>query len=291
MEQDSSIEKSKLEMSSPKKNYQKDKWFVCDPCGIACAVATYIFLVYGELVVLFVVVPAFPNMWVLMAVLIFTALVVLSISSHVKAMITDPGIVPHERTTEEEILSRRQQGEEIRFCKKCRSVKPDRAHHCSTCERCIHRMDHHCPWVNNCVGENNQKYFVLFTFYVMVTSVFGLAMAAWFFFQCAVQNFEGCDAILPGAVVFIMMIFGVFEGFLFSLFTCIMFCTQIHAIITDETGIESLKKENRNKLKWYDSLKEVFGSSPGFHWLSPYSDPPYSSSRGFSTLQSVLVNV
>ena len=47
----------------------------------------------------------------------------------------------------------------------------------------------------------------------------------------------GCDAILPGAVVFIMMIFGVFEGFLFSLFTCIMFCTQIHAIITDETVI------------------------------------------------------
>ena len=88
----------------------------------------------------------------------------------------------------------------------------------------------------------------------MATSIFGLGVVGLFFFNCAMQNFEGmfstkpvqlvfkhvhiilgCDAVLPAPLVFILMIMGVFEGFLFSLFTCIMFCTQVHSIITDET--------------------------------------------------------
>lgn len=76
---------------------------------------------------------------------------------------------------------------------------------------------------------------LLLQFYIMSMSVFGLGMVAWFFFRCVGQNFQNCDAFMPGPLAFILTLFGVFEGFLFSLFTCIMFGTQVHAICTDET--------------------------------------------------------
>ncbi|KUF90872.1 hypothetical protein AM588_10008218 [Phytophthora nicotianae] len=37
----------------------------------------------------------------------------------------------------------------IRTCRKCRALKPDRTHHCSTCRRCVLKMDHHCVYINN----------------------------------------------------------------------------------------------------------------------------------------------
>ena len=74
-----------LEMSR-----NSSKWFVQDPCGIACAVATYVFLIYGEIVALVIILPAFPTLGVAPIILLFTVLVILSIVSHVKAMLTNP---------------------------------------------------------------------------------------------------------------------------------------------------------------------------------------------------------
>ena len=50
--------------------------------------------------------------------------------------------------------------------------------------RCVRKMDHHCPWINNCVGENNQKFFVLFTFYIAIISLHVIALVAVLFVDC-----------------------------------------------------------------------------------------------------------
>lgn len=52
-----------------------------------------------------------------------------------------------------------------RYCALCRVYKPDDAHHCSECERCVYKFDHHCVFINNCVGRNNYKLFLVFLLY------------------------------------------------------------------------------------------------------------------------------
>jgi hypothetical protein len=61
-------------------------------------------------------------------------------------------------------------------CDKCNIQRPPRCHHCSICDRCILQFDHHCVWLNNCVGYNNYKNFLLTLFYLTVGCWYGIAM-------------------------------------------------------------------------------------------------------------------
>ncbi|KAF3829215.1 hypothetical protein GH733_003479 [Mirounga leonina] len=217
------------------------------------------------------------------------------------------GAVPKGNATKEFIESLQlKPGQVVYKCPKCCSIKPDRAHHCSVCKRCIRKMDHHCPWVNNCVGENNQKYFVLFTMYIALISLHALIMVGFHFLHCFEEDWtnllqaygltrEGtaearislhekkqppkvssteCSSFSPPTTV-ILLILLCFEGLLFLIFTSVMFGTQVHSICTDETGIEQLKKEERRwakKTKWMN-MKAVFGHPFSLGWASPFATP------------------
>ncbi|KAJ7794842.1 zf-DHHC-domain-containing protein [Mycena olivaceomarginata] len=57
-------------------------------------------------------------------------------------------------------------------CRKCGQQRPERAHHCRICKRCVLKYDHHCPVrVNQCVGLHNERHFVMFMAYLVIACV------------------------------------------------------------------------------------------------------------------------
>lgn len=96
-----------------------DYWFVWDPCGIVCAVLTYMLIMYGEFVVLVILAPPFPNLFTLVSVCIFTAFATLAVISHLKTMLTEPvsggrgvgGVTPASGSTPPCWLGKRLGGE------------------------------------------------------------------------------------------------------------------------------------------------------------------------------------
>ncbi|KAJ8385679.1 hypothetical protein AAFF_G00183920 [Aldrovandia affinis] len=174
-------------------------WFIRDACGIVCGLITWMLVFYAEFVVVFVMLLPSKNLaYSLVNGALFNCLAFLALASHFRAMCTDPGAVPKGNATKEFIESLQlKPGQVVYKCPKCCSIKPDRAHHCSVCKRCIRKMDHHCPWVNNCVGENNQKYFVLFTMYIALISLHSLVMVAFHFLYCFEEDWTKCSTFSP----------------------------------------------------------------------------------------------
>ncbi|KAL2002060.1 hypothetical protein VTN02DRAFT_742 [Thermoascus thermophilus] len=83
------------------------------------------------------------------------------------SMIEDPGYVPklgsrnQQRAVINELFDLWKFDDE-NFCVFCMIRKPLRSKHCRRCGRCVAKHDHHCPWIDNCVGANNLRHFVLY---------------------------------------------------------------------------------------------------------------------------------
>ncbi|KAI9716345.1 MAG: hypothetical protein M1812_005410 [Candelaria pacifica] len=97
-----------------------------------------------------------------------------------------------------------------RFCKKCQARKPDRAHHCSTCKRCVLKMDHHCPWLAGCVGLHNYKPFLLFLIYTTLFCWICFAVSSGWAWTAILSdgNFDGQE-IMPVNYVLLTVISGI----------------------------------------------------------------------------------
>jgi len=280
--------------------------FVNDICGILCVILSWCLILFAQYsVVTCIILPEQDTLYKTVNFIIFQLLLFLATVSHLKCVFTDPGSVSRGSATRAAIESLGLSEDTVLYkCQKCCAIKPKRAHHCSVCKRCILKMDHHCPFVNNCIGYCNQKYFVLFTFYIALVSTYTLVITVFHLINCIKNDWQFCESrsvlslftsdyytpvdaksnhTTPYTINYeiIIIVILIFESLLFAIFTLIMLVSQILSIYHDETGIESLKKEkysnrcvkNRSFIKRCKMLlKELNCNS-----LNPFSQISYAS--------------
>lgn len=149
-------------------------------------------------------------------------------------------------------------GHPNKWCRKCWAPKPERAHHCSTCGRCVLKLDHHCPWLAaKCIGHRTYPAFVhfllcitLLALYICIVSILDLVYAF--------TNPLGVNEVTPihelglaFAGLIITLVIGPFLGY------------HIYLISTNQTTIENVTP--------FQLLRHLPPLPPGSHSLS---DPP-----------------
>jgi len=215
---------------------------------------------------------------------IYTIMVTMALTCHIKTTLTDPGSVPASAVPTEE----QRKYEKLSMCSQCQTFKPPLSHHCRICNRCISRMDHHCPWMNNCVGAGNIKHFFLFLIYTWSCSVYCLLLLGWNYFFCASDDCEFNLVLTQLVRIMTLLCIAAF------LFTSSMIMNVVYGIITGVGTIDRLKKKATNTIN--DSIEEpvrlvdIFGIGPWYTWPIPI-DPIFEDIdyvMGFSTPQRLL---
>lgn len=216
--------------------------------------------------------------------IIFHILMLLFLTSYVRAMFTPAGTIPntpywregqfqmsddsdrrlrelirnidHGPLTQDEltflrslpVAERKQKKLGLRYCRKCQSFKPDRCHHCEPCGECVLRMDHHCAWIGNCIGFFNYKFFLQVLFYGICCTLFILA--------AMLPRLALVFQPILSTSFFFLHDFEVVIVYVACVFICaglvIFFSFHIHLTLSALTTIEHKEKFNH--------------SDPGFRW-------------------------
>ncbi|XP_055374344.1 palmitoyltransferase ZDHHC20-B isoform X2 [Condylostylus longicornis] len=159
-------------------------------------------------------------------------------------------------------VSNRTSNGAVRFCDKCKIIKPDRAHHCSVCGCCVLKMDHHCPWVNNCVNFTNYKYFVLFLGYALLYCIY-VAITSLENFIKFWQNELNITGMGRFHILFLF-----FVAVMFAISLVSLFGYHIYLVLYNRTTLEAFRApifrgngpdKNGYNLGKTANFQEVFG--------------------------------
>lgn len=267
-------------------------WCVCSDSGVIFASLTWAVIGFVAFVTSTHAVAA--TEWMLLHRALYATVITLIYLSHGRAMWSDPGFVMDEAKAPD-VSSAVSNLASIRWCRHCGIVKPDGAHHCSTCQRCVHAMDHHCSWVNNCVGERNLKHFLLFLFYIALGTTYSMALILnrWLFSRSiggvpwhgrlrysaplgSVPDNRHITAPMRSPMVEIQCAVAFLLCCGFLLFVVAIGCDMHESLVTGTPLIDQMQGnyDPHGKRSLIAGLTEACGEKPSWRWPFPLAVPP-----------------
>ncbi|OMJ74009.1 hypothetical protein SteCoe_27155 [Stentor coeruleus] len=183
-----------------------------------------------------------------------------------RAMLTDPGIVPPLWG----FYMGDSENKRRRYCLMCHVFKPERCHHCSACNRCVLNMDHHCPWINNCVGFYNRKFFMLLLVYVLISLYMALISMTFPVFIKA-KYLVSIHSIPSYHDIYMLSAYSL--NLLLVMTISLFFKFHVNLVLSNSTTIDNMDKKNTQKTNIYDkgsklNWYQVFGKNK-LLWLLP----------------------
>jgi len=170
--------------------------------------------------------------------------------------LTDPGRIPPGW---DGVVSTFKRNGQRRYCRSCKALKPDRAHHCRQCQKCTLEMHHHDNFVGNCVGFRNLKSHILCHVYGVAAFVLYVSMRRRAVFRTRTSTFA-LIAMLP---VMGMSSFHLIQRLVLTSF-------GITFIEKREKGV-ALRQSPYDMGVW-GNLKRALGAS-WYLWLLPLNLP------------------
>ena len=142
----------------------------------------------------FVLLPFKSAQWKWVHLVAASFMIVNLFSRYILAVFTDPGTIPDSSAYKLLILQRAEHLDvdlenttagplAWNKCKRTGVMRPPRARYCQILKTNVMNYDHYCPWIFNAVGYQNLRHFVVFLFWVWLSTMYGALFSIDIFFS------------------------------------------------------------------------------------------------------------